>query len=114
MRLRFIYYWRKIGVIEFPPAQGRWRLFWWLRQPANNRENRKDRRLRRNQFGKRGVAGPYLLRFAQEAAWREDHKREVNNPQVDRILALAMASEPSADLCGSGCGITPRSINHIG
>jgi transposase-like protein len=46
------------------------------------------------------LAGPYLLRFAQEAAWREDHKREANGSQVDRIVALAMANKPSVDFCG--------------
>jgi hypothetical protein len=35
---------------------------------------------------------PYLARFAQEAAWREDHKREANGAQIDRIVALAMAN----------------------
>jgi hypothetical protein len=46
------------------------------------------------------VAGPYLLRRAQEAAWREDHKREANGTHVDRIVALAMANKPSVDFCG--------------
>jgi hypothetical protein len=29
------------------------------------------------------IAGPYLARFAQEAVWREDHKREASGAQVD-------------------------------
>jgi transposase-like protein len=58
-------------------------------------------RMRRGEIGHHHhVAGPYLLRFAQEAAWREDHKREANGSQVDRIVALAMANKPSVDFSG--------------
>src|SRR5579863_1967120 len=58
-------------------------------------------RMRRGEIGHHHhVAGPYLVRFAQEAAWREDHKREANGTQVDRIVALAMANKPSVDFCG--------------
>ena len=41
--------------------------------------------------------GPYLIRFAQEAAWREDHRRDPNGSQVDRVVALAMRNKPSVD-----------------
>jgi transposase-like protein len=58
-------------------------------------------RMRRAEIGHHHhIAGPYLLRFAQEAAWREDHKREPNGSQIDRIVALAMANKPSVDFCG--------------
>ena len=58
-------------------------------------------RMRRGEIGHHHhVAGPYLLRFAQEAAWREDHKRVSNGAQVDRIVALAMNSAKSAEFCG--------------
>jgi transposase-like protein len=58
-------------------------------------------RMRRAEIGHHHhLAGPYLVRFAQEAAWREDHKREANGSQVDRIVALAMANKPSVDFCG--------------
>jgi transposase-like protein len=58
-------------------------------------------RMRRGEIGHHHhVAGPYLLRFAQEAAWREDHRREPNGSQVDRIVALAMRNKPSVDFCG--------------
>lgn len=58
-------------------------------------------RMRRAEIGHHHhIAGPYLLRFAQEAAWREDHKREANGSQVDRIVALAMGNKPSVDFCG--------------
>jgi transposase-like protein len=58
-------------------------------------------RMRRGEIGHHHhVAGPYLARFAQEAAWREDHRREANGTQVDRLVSLAMATRPSVDFCG--------------
>jgi|SRR5579863_5773329 len=58
-------------------------------------------RLRRGEIGHHHhVAGPYLIRFAQEAAWREDHRRDPNGTQVDRIVRLAMLAKPSVDFCG--------------
>jgi transposase-like protein len=58
-------------------------------------------RMRRGEIGHHHhVAGPYLLRFAQEAAWREDHRRDPNGSQVDRIVRLAMHNKPSVDFCG--------------
>jgi hypothetical protein len=45
-------------------------------------------------------AGPYLIRFAQEAAWREDHRKEPNGFQVDRVVAIVMKNKPSVDYCG--------------
>src|SRR6202166_1858920 len=58
-------------------------------------------RMRRAEIGHHHhIAGPYLLRFAQEASWREDHRREANGSQVDRIVALAMHNKPSVDFCG--------------
>jgi hypothetical protein len=46
------------------------------------------------------VAGPYLLRYAQEAAWREDLRRVSNGEQADGVVGLAMACPPSIDFCG--------------
>ena len=58
-------------------------------------------RMRRAEIGHHHhVAGPYLIRFAQEAAWREDHRKEPNGFQVDRLVGLAMANRPSVDFCG--------------
>jgi hypothetical protein len=58
-------------------------------------------RMRRAEIGHHHhVAGPYLIRFAQEAAWREDHRRDPNGSQVDRIIGLAMRNKPSVDFCG--------------
>jgi transposase-like protein len=58
-------------------------------------------RMRRGEIGHHyHIAGPYLARFAQEAAWREDHRRDANGSQVDRIVRLAMMNPPSVDFCG--------------
>src|SRR6266550_1721458 len=58
-------------------------------------------RMRRAEIGHHHhLAGPYLARFAQESAWREDHRRDPNGVQVDRVVALAMRSKPSVDFCG--------------
>jgi transposase-like protein len=58
-------------------------------------------RLRRAEIGHHHhVAGAYLVRYAQEATWREDHRRVSNGHQVQNVMALAMASRPSVDWCG--------------
>lgn len=58
-------------------------------------------RLRRAEAGHHHhIAGPYLLRYAQEAAWREDSRRVSNGEQVRRATQLAMARKPSVDFCG--------------
>lgn len=58
-------------------------------------------RMRRGEIGHHHhIAGPYLIRFAQEAAWREDHRKEPNGFQVDRLIGLAMHNKPSVDFCG--------------
>jgi transposase-like protein len=58
-------------------------------------------RLRRAEVGHHHhVAGAYLLRYAQEAAWREDNRRVSNGEQVSRVAALAMVRKPSVDFSG--------------
>jgi transposase-like protein len=58
-------------------------------------------RMRRAEIGHHHhLAGPYLARFAQESAWREDHRRDPNGIQVNRVVALAMRHAPSIDFCG--------------
>jgi ISXO2-like transposase domain len=58
-------------------------------------------RMRRAEIGHHHhLAGPYLARFAQESAWREDHRRDSNGFQVDRVAMLAMRNKPSVDFCG--------------
>jgi transposase-like protein len=58
-------------------------------------------RMRRAEIGHHHhIAGAYLLRYAQEASWREDHRRSSNGEQVSRVTGLALASKPSVDFSG--------------
>lgn len=58
-------------------------------------------RLRRGELGHHHhIAGPYLGRYAQEAAWREDLRRVSNGEQVRDVAGLAMRCRPSVDFCG--------------
>ena len=67
---------------------------------SNNAESFFSR-MRRAEIGHHHhLAGPYLLRFAQESAWREDHRKDPNGFLVDRVVALAMRNKPSLDFCG--------------
>ena len=58
-------------------------------------------RIRRAEIGHHHhVAGAYLIRYAQESAWREDHRRVNNGAQVRAVAGLAMAAPISVDWCG--------------
>lgn len=58
-------------------------------------------RMRRGEVGHHHhIAGAYLARYAQEAAWREDRRRDPNGAQVRRVVGLALAAPPSVDFCG--------------
>lgn len=58
-------------------------------------------RLRRGEAGHyHHVAGPYLTRYAQESAWREDNRRVSNGDQTKNAVALALSCKPSVDFCG--------------
>jgi transposase-like protein len=58
-------------------------------------------RMRRAEIGHHHhVAGIYLIRYAQESAWREDHRRVSNGDQVMAVSGLAMAAPVSVDWCG--------------
>lgn len=58
-------------------------------------------RLRRGEMGHfHHVSGPYLLRYAQEASWREDARRVDNGAQVRRVTELALKRGPSVDFSG--------------
>lgn len=58
-------------------------------------------RLRRGELGHHHhIGGPYLARYAQEAAWREDLRRVSNGEQVHGVAGLAMRCRPSVDFCG--------------
>ena len=58
-------------------------------------------RLRRAEAGHHHhIAGAYLLRYAQEASWREDNRRVSNGDQVRRLAGLAMSKRTSPDFVG--------------
>jgi transposase-like protein len=58
-------------------------------------------RLRRAEIGHHHhIAGAYLLRYAQEASWREDNRRMANGEQVGTVAHLAMKRGPSVDFSG--------------
>lgn len=58
-------------------------------------------RIRRGEMGHyHHVSGPYLLRYGQEAAWREDQRRIPNGQQVRRVTELALKRGPSVDFAG--------------
>jgi len=58
-------------------------------------------RLRRAEMGHHHhVSGPYLLRYAQESAWREDARRTDNGAQMRRVTELALKRGPSIDFAG--------------
>lgn len=58
-------------------------------------------RLRRAEIGHHHhVAGAYLVRYAQEAAFREDRRRMPNGDQVNAVTGLAMRRGPSVDFAG--------------
>jgi ISXO2-like transposase domain len=55
-------------------------------------------RMRRAEIGHHHhVAGPYLIRYAQEAVWREDARRVANGEQASAVMGLAMRCAPSVD-----------------
>ncbi len=58
-------------------------------------------RMRRAEIGHHHhIAGSYLIRYAQEASWREDNRRVANGNQTRNVVALALASRPSVDWSG--------------
>jgi hypothetical protein len=58
-------------------------------------------RMRRAEIGHHHhIAGVYLLRYAQEASWREDNGRLSNGEQVNRLSGLAMKQKPSVEFSG--------------
>ena len=58
-------------------------------------------RMRRAEIGHHHhIAGPYLLRYAQEASWREDNRRLSNGDQVHAVAGHAMKVKQSVDFTG--------------
>jgi len=58
-------------------------------------------RMRRAEIGHHHhIAGQYLLRYAQEASWREDNRRQSNGEQINQLAGLALKAKPSVDFGG--------------
>ena len=58
-------------------------------------------RMRRAEIGHHHhIAGAYLLRYAQEASWREDNRRMSNGEQVNRLAGLAVSRGKSTQFTG--------------
>jgi transposase-like protein len=58
-------------------------------------------RFRRAEIGQyHHVSGPYLLRYAREASWKEDHRRDSNGVQFRTVVVLVTRNGPSVDFCG--------------
>jgi transposase-like protein len=58
-------------------------------------------RLRRAEAGHHHhIAGDYLLRYAQEASWREDNRRMSNGDQTFSVANLALHKKTSPDFVG--------------
>lgn len=58
-------------------------------------------RMRRAEIGHHHhIAGTYLLRYAQEASWREDNRRVSNGDQVRQLSHVALKRGPSVDFSG--------------
>jgi hypothetical protein len=58
-------------------------------------------RMRRGETGHHHhIGGAYLVRYAQEAAFREDRRRSSNGDQFQAVIRLVAANAPSVDFCG--------------
>jgi transposase-like protein len=58
-------------------------------------------RMRRSEAGHHHhISGAYLVRYAQEAAFREDRRRQDNGGQFRRVVELVATNGPSVDFCG--------------
>lgn len=58
-------------------------------------------RIRRGEIGHHHhISGLYLHRYANEAAFREDHRRTSNGEQFRIVVGLVTKTGPSVDFCG--------------
>jgi len=58
-------------------------------------------RMRRGEIGHHHrISDKYLRRYAQEAAFREDRRRNSNGEQFKAVVSLVAANAPSVDFCG--------------
>jgi transposase-like protein len=58
-------------------------------------------RLRRAEMGQHHhISGPYLISYAREMAWKEDHRRVPNGAQHEAVVGAALAHGVSRQWCG--------------
>jgi hypothetical protein len=69
---------------------------------TNGAESYFSRRRRGQLEHHHHIAGPFLVRYAQEAAWREDRRRARNGDRVHGVARLAIRCRPSVDFRGNG------------
>src|SRR3954467_2741936 len=70
-------------------------------EACTNQGDSYSARLRRGEMGHpHRISGVYLVRYAREASWKEDHRRDSNGLQVRTVLVLAPRNGPSVDFCG--------------
>jgi transposase-like protein len=67
---------------------------------SNMAESFFSRMRRAEQGHHHHLAGAYLIRYAQEASWREDYRRVSNGDQTHRVAGLAMRKRVSPDFTG--------------
>ena len=68
---------------------------------CTNRAEEFFSRMRRAEIGHHHhIAGAYLLRYAQEAAWREDNRRMSNGEQVNRACGSGVGARRRVDFTG--------------
>ena len=73
----------------------------WMRAFAPIRRRAISRRLRRAEIGTHHhIAGPYLNAYADEMAWREDHRRVATAVRLRWLARAAMASRVSRAVGG--------------
>ncbi len=74
---------------------------YWIDGACTNWAEEFFSRMRRAEIGHHHhISGAYLLRYAQEATWREDNRRNANGEQVQKLATLAVMQKPSVDFGG--------------
>src|SRR4051794_24535092 len=74
---------------------------WFVASACTNWAEEFFSRMRRAEIGHHHhIAGAYLLRYAQEASWREDNRRMSNGEQVNQLAGLAVKRGKSVDFTG--------------
>ena len=83
------------------PGGSTTRLSTPMTRPAPTRRKSYFARLRRGEMGHHHrISGIYLIKYAREASWKEDHRRDSNGLQLRTVLVLVTRTGPSVDFCG--------------